>query len=81
MICAENVFLANDLEVVGDIRCRRDEGEKAGDKGGAADRVEDVSVAQNLRESDQVDALARHSKARPERCKSSGAPECRSSLR
>src|SRR5207247_10422982 len=36
----QNVFVANDVEVVPDICGGRDKGEKAGDKCGAADAVE-----------------------------------------
>ena len=43
---AENIFVANDLEVVIDVRRGRDEGEKAGDERGAADCLEHILVAQ-----------------------------------
>ena len=76
---AQDVFVAHDLEVVTDVRRRRDEGEKAGDERRAADGVEQVPVAQDLGEGDQVDALTGSSRDRPARCKSSGAPECKNS--
>ena len=55
----EDVFLANDLKVVSNVRRRGHEGEKAGDERRAADGVEHISIAQNLREGDQVDPLRR----------------------
>ena len=61
----QNKFLADDLEVVGHVRGRRHERVEIRDEGAAADRVEHVSITQRLRESNQVDALVRRSKARP----------------
>ena len=58
MICAQNVFVANDLEVVLHVGRRRNEREKARDKCRAADAVEQIPIAQHLRERDQVDALS-----------------------
>ncbi len=55
---AQNVFVADDLEVVADVCGRRDESEKAGDERRAADQVEQVPITQDLREGDEVDALA-----------------------
>ncbi len=52
---AQDVFVADDLEVVTDIGGGRDEGEKARDKRSAADRIEQVPIAQHLRKCDQVD--------------------------
>ena len=57
MICAQDVFVANDLEVIADICRRRDESEKAGDERRAADCLEHIPIAQDLRERDQVDPL------------------------
>jgi hypothetical protein len=54
---AKNVFVADDLEVVGHVGRRRNEGEKAGHRGSAADRLEQIPIAQDLGKSDQVDAL------------------------
>ena len=54
----QDVFVADDLEVVGHVRRRRHEGEKAGYRRGAADSFQQVSIAQNLGEGDQVDALS-----------------------
>ena len=54
---AQNVFVANDLEVVADIRRSRHKREKTRDERSAADGFEQVPVAENLREGDQVDAL------------------------
>ena len=57
MISRRMIFVPDDIEVVADVRRRRDESEKAGDERSAADSLEQVPVAQNLGESDQVDAV------------------------
>src|SRR5437773_2375751 len=56
---AQDVLIANNLEVVPDIRSGRNEGEKAGDKCRAAYAVEKVPITQHLCECDQVDRLSR----------------------
>ena len=56
---AQDEFVPDDLEVVGHVRGRRHEGEEIRDRRRAADRVERIPIAQDLRERDQVDALAR----------------------
>src|SRR6266508_6937308 len=55
----QNVFVANDVEVVPDICGCRDKGEKAGDKCRAADAVEKMPITQHLCERNQVDRLRR----------------------
>ena len=55
---AQNVFIANDLQVVFNIRGSRDEREQAGDKCRTAHAFEEVSVAQDLRERNQVNCLS-----------------------
>ena len=55
---SQNVFVANDLEVVLHVRRGRNEREKARDECRAADAVEEIPIAQDLRERDQVDALS-----------------------
>ena len=49
---AQNVFVADDLEVVADVRGSRHKGKQASDKRGAADTLEQISIAQHLRERD-----------------------------
>src|SRR6266403_438125 len=56
---AENIFVADDLEVVVDIRRRRDKGEQAGHERGATDCFQHILVAQRLSEGDEIDRLAR----------------------
>src|SRR5207302_1505275 len=53
----QNVFVANDLQVITDVRGGWDEREQAGNKSRAADGLEQVPVAQKLRERDQVNPL------------------------
>ena len=47
---AQNVFVANDLEIVADIGGRRHEREKTRDRRGAPDRFEQIPITQHLRE-------------------------------
>ena len=54
---AQDVFVAHDVEIIPDVGRRRDKGEEAGHKRRAADGLEQVPVAQDLGECDQVDAL------------------------
>src|SRR5438094_4677928 len=56
---AQDILIANNLEVVPDIRSGRNEGEKAGDKCRAAYAVEKMPITQHLCECDQVDRLSR----------------------
>ena len=56
---AQNVFVANDVEVVLHVRRRWDEREQARDKCGAAHAFEQIPITQHLRERDQVDRLPR----------------------
>ena len=56
---AENIFVADDLEVVVDIRRRRDKGEQTGHERGAPDCFQHILVAQCLGEGDEIDRLAR----------------------
>ena len=57
MTCAQGPFLLKNLDVIGRVRRRRDEGEELGDEGRAADLVELVAVPQHLRERDEIDRL------------------------
>ena len=52
---AEDEFFLNDLDVVGRVGRRRDEHEKPGDERRAAAVIEQVLIAQPLRERDDVD--------------------------
>src|ERR1041385_6390084 len=55
----QDVFVANDVEVVADVCSGWNEGEKTSDKCSAADAVEKVPIAQHLSKRDQVDRLSR----------------------
>ena len=55
---AKDVFVANDFEVVINIRCRRHKREQARHKRCAADRFEDILITQCLGKGDEVDRLA-----------------------
>ena len=55
---AQNVFVANDFEVVPDVRCRRNEREQLSYEHRAADAIEEVPIAEHLCERDQVNALS-----------------------
>src|SRR2546425_2903941 len=56
---AQNVFVPDDFEVIAEVRGRRYKGKKARYQCGAADCLEQISIAQNLRERDQIDRLSR----------------------
>ncbi len=75
---AENIFVADDLEVVVDIRCRRDKGEQTGHERGAADCFQHILVAQHLGEGNEIDRLTRVPLFAPERERPFDAPECKS---
>ena len=55
---AQNVFVPNDLEVVTDVGGGRHKCEQARDRCGATHRFQQISIAQNLCERDQVDSRA-----------------------
>ncbi len=54
---AQRPFLLENLDVIGRVGRRGDEGEQLRDEGGAADLVEQVAVAEHLRERDEIDRL------------------------
>ena len=75
---AENIFVADDLEVVIDIRCRRDKGEQAGHERGATDCFQHILVAQRLGKSNEIDRLARAPLLHQNAERPFDAPECKS---
>src|SRR4029077_5509979 len=56
---AQDVFVANNLEIVLHVRCSWNEREKAGDERRAAYAIEKMPITQHLGERDQIDRLPR----------------------
>src|SRR6516164_463694 len=56
---AQDVFVANDVEVVADVRCSWNKSEETRDECGATDVFQKMPIAQHLSKRDQVDCLPR----------------------